>query len=68
MVGDIILSDCGKDFVLPVVLLRYLFAHTATLSRSCIGSLQIQPVLVFRATVTEGSGSVWVVSLDVAQN
>ena len=43
-------------------------AHTATLSRSCIGSLRIQSVLMFRSTVTEGSGSVWVVSLDVAQN
>ena len=42
--------------------------RTATLSRSCIGSLRIQPVLMFRSTVTEGSGSVWVVSLDVAQN
>ena len=31
-------------------------AHTATLSRSCIGSLRIQSVLMFRSTVTEGSG------------
>jgi hypothetical protein len=27
MVGDIILQDCGKDFVLPVFLLGLPYAH-----------------------------------------
>ena len=55
--GDWVLSRC---LAAP--------AHTATLSRSLYWISRIQPVLVFRSTVTEGSGSVWVVSLDVAQN
>ena len=33
-----------------------------------MGFCGILPALVFRTTVTEGSGSVWVVRLDIAQN
>ena len=33
-----------------------------------MGYCRILPALVFRTTVTEGSGSVWVVRLDIAQN
>jgi hypothetical protein len=37
MVGDIILQDCGKDFVLPVFLLGLPYAHRRFI-QSCIAA------------------------------